>query len=110
VVNVVKVVNETATTFTILTILITLTTFYMMNLVILSPEKEIFAGEVKSVIVPGAEGQFEMLENHAAIVSSLKSGEVKVTKANGEKVTFGVEGGFAECLHNEVSLLVSSVK
>ncbi len=81
-----------------------------MNLVILSPEKEIFAGEVKSVIVPGSEGQFEMLQNHAAIVSSLKSGEVKVTKANGEKVTFGVDGGFVECLHNEVAVLVSGVK
>lgn len=78
-----------------------------MNLLILSPEKEIFAGEVKSVIVPGAEGQFQMLENHAAIVSSLKSGEVKVTKANGEKLTFEVDGGFAECLNNEISVLVS---
>ncbi|MFN0175278.1 MAG: ATP synthase F1 subunit epsilon [Saprospiraceae bacterium] len=80
-----------------------------MNLVILSPEKEIFAGEVKSVIVPGSEGQFEMLQNHAAIVSSLKTGEVKVTKANGEKVTFGVEGGFVECLNNEVSVLISGL-
>ena len=80
-----------------------------MNLVILSPEKEIFSGEVKSVIVPGAEGQFELLENHAAIVSSLKSGEVKVTKANGEKISFGVDGGFAECLNNEVSVLISGL-
>lgn len=81
-----------------------------MNLVILSPEKEIFAGEVKSVIVPGSEGQFEMLNNHAAIVSSLKEGEVKVTKANGEKISFGVDGGFVECLRNEISVLISGVK
>lgn len=81
-----------------------------MNLTILSPEKEIFAGEVKSVIVPGSEGQFEMLQNHAAIVSSLKAGEVKVTKANGEKISFSVDGGFAECLHNDISVLVSGVK
>jgi F-type H+-transporting ATPase subunit epsilon len=80
-----------------------------MNLIILSPEKEIFAGEVKSVIVPGSEGQFEMLQNHAAIVSSLQKGKVKVTKSNGEKISFHVEGGFAECLRNEVSLLVSGV-
>jgi F-type H+-transporting ATPase subunit epsilon len=80
-----------------------------MNLVILSPEKEIFAGEVKSVIVPGSDGQFEMLHNHAAIVSSLKEGEIKVTKASGEKVTFGVNGGFVECLNNEVAVLVSGV-
>jgi len=82
---------------------------YIMNLVILSPEKEIFAGEVKSVIVPGTEGQFEILQNHAAIVSALKSGAVKVTKANGEKMVFAVEGGFAECLNNEVSVLISSL-
>jgi ATP synthase, F1 epsilon subunit (delta in mitochondria) len=80
-----------------------------MNLVVLSPEKEIFAGEVKSVIVPGSDGQFEMLSNHAAIVSSLKSGELRVTKANGEKMTLGIDGGFVECLNNEVAVLVSSV-
>ncbi|MDX1911282.1 MAG: ATP synthase F1 subunit epsilon [Saprospiraceae bacterium] len=80
-----------------------------MHLIILSPEKEIFAGEVKSVIVPGSEGQFEMLQGHAAIVSSLQKGKVKVTRSNGEKVSFNVEGGFVECLRNEVSLLVSGV-
>ncbi len=80
-----------------------------MNLLILSPEKEIFSGEVKSVKVPGADGQFEMLDHHAAIVSSLKKGEVRVIKSNGEKLIFGVSGGFAECLNNEVSVLVSGV-
>ena len=80
-----------------------------MNLLILSPEKEIFSGEVKSVKVPGTDGQFEILNRHAAIVSSLKKGEVRVIKPNGEKLTFGVSGGFAECLNNEVSVLVSGV-
>lgn len=80
-----------------------------MNLVILSPEKEIFSGNVKSVKVPGSAGQFEMLENHAPIVSSLTKGEVRVLKANGEKMIFKVEGGFVEMLNNEVSLLVSGV-
>jgi F-type H+-transporting ATPase subunit epsilon len=81
-----------------------------MNLVILSPEKEIFSGAVKSVKVPGTDGQFEMLENHAPIVSSLTKGEVRVLKSNGEKMAFKVEGGFVEMLNNEVSLLVSGVK
>jgi len=80
-----------------------------MNLVILSPEKEIFSGAVKSVKVPGSAGQFEMLENHAPIVSSLAKGEVRVIKANGEKITLEVEGGFVEILNNEVSLLVSGL-
>jgi F-type H+-transporting ATPase subunit epsilon len=81
-----------------------------MNLVILSPEKEIFAGEVKSVKVPGSGGQFEMLKNHAAIVSSLDAGNVRVIKADGSKMNFSVSGGFVEMLNNEVSLLVSGVK
>ena len=81
-----------------------------MNLVILSPEREIFSGAVKSVKVPGSLGSFEMLENHAPIVSSLSAGEVRILKPNGEKMTFNVEGGFVEMLNNEVSLLVAGVK
>ena len=81
-----------------------------MILTILSPEKEIFSGDVKSVKVPGSGGQFEMLDNHAPIVSSLKSGEIRVIKANGERISFIVDGGFVEMLNNEVSLLVAGVK
>ena len=81
-----------------------------MNLVVLSPDKEIFSGAVKSVQVPGEDGGFQMLENHAAIVSSLTKGIVNVVKANGEKLSFNVDGGFVEMLNNEVSLLVSGVK
>ena len=81
-----------------------------MELVVLSPEKEIFAGSVKSVKVPGSGGQFEILKNHAAIVSSLEAGEVRIIKENGSKVTMHITGGFVEMLNNEVSLLVSGVK
>ncbi|TNE64671.1 MAG: ATP synthase F1 subunit epsilon [Bacteroidetes bacterium] len=81
-----------------------------MHLVILSPEKELFSGTVKSVKVPGASGSFEMLENHAPIVSSLEEGEVRIIKENNEKMTLQVEGGFVEILNNEVSLLVTGVK
>jgi F-type H+-transporting ATPase subunit epsilon len=81
-----------------------------MNLVVLSPEKEIFSGAVKSVQVPGTDGGFQLLEGHAAIVSSLREGTVNVVKSNGEKMSFGVTGGFVECLNNEVSLLVSGTK
>ena len=80
-----------------------------MNLTILSPEKEIFSGAVKSVKVPGTVGDFQMLENHAPIVSSLQKGEVSIVKTDGEKITFYVNGGFVEMLQNEVSLLISGV-
>ena len=49
-----------------------------MILEIISPEKIIFTGEVESVAVPGVNGEFEMLNNHAAIVSTLKKGAIKV--------------------------------
>ena len=49
-----------------------------MMLEIISPEKIIFTGEVESVAVPGVNGEFEMLNNHAAIVSNLKKGAIKV--------------------------------
>ena len=49
-----------------------------MILEIISPEKIIFTGEVESVAVPGVNGEFEMLNNHAAIVSNLKKGAIKV--------------------------------
>jgi F-type H+-transporting ATPase subunit epsilon len=81
-----------------------------MNLVILTPDKEIFSGEVKSVAVPGANGSFQLLNNHAPIVSSLDKGTVQVVKTNGDKMTFTITGGFVEMLNNEVSLLVSGLK
>jgi F-type H+-transporting ATPase subunit epsilon len=80
-----------------------------MTISILSPEKQIFSGEITSVTVPGASGQFEMLKNHAPIVAALKKGTVKVVKADGETMQFAVNGGFVEMLNNEVSLLVSGV-
>jgi F-type H+-transporting ATPase subunit epsilon len=81
-----------------------------MNLTILSPDKEIFSGEVKSVTVPGTGGSFQMLENHAPIVSSLDKGEVRIVKSNGEKMNLTIAGGFVEMLRNEVALLVSGVR
>ncbi|WP_411766380.1 F0F1 ATP synthase subunit epsilon [Winogradskyella sp. A3E31] len=49
-----------------------------MYLEIVSPEATLFSGEVTSVTVPGVNGEFEMLENHAPIVSVLKEGHVKI--------------------------------
>ena len=49
-----------------------------MYLEIVSPEATLFSGEVTSVTVPGVNGEFEILENHAPIVSILKEGNVKV--------------------------------
>ena len=49
-----------------------------MFLEIVSPEATLFSGEVQSVTVPGINGEFQMLENHAPIVSLLQEGDVKI--------------------------------
>lgn len=77
-----------------------------MQLTILTPEKEIFSGEIKSVKVPGTSGQFEILSGHAPIVSSLTGGEVRVLDDKGSKLLYTIERGFVEVLNDEVSLLV----
>ena len=80
-----------------------------MNISVLSPDKELFSGDITSVKVPGISGQFEILNNHAAIVSSLGVGQVRIIKSSGEKMTFQIEKGFIEVLRNEVSLLVQGI-
>jgi F-type H+-transporting ATPase subunit epsilon len=77
-----------------------------MNLVVLTPEKEVFNGMVKSVKVPGTSGQFEILENHAPIVSALTEGIVRLIQDDGSRMTFKIVKGFIEVLNNEVALLV----
>ena len=81
-----------------------------MLLSILTPEKEIFSGEVTSIKVPGITGQFEILENHAAIVSALGKGQIRLlTEANGT-VLYTISKGFIEVLNNKVALLVQGLK
>jgi F-type H+-transporting ATPase subunit epsilon len=77
-----------------------------MNVVVLTPGKEIYKGTVSSVKVPGVSGQFEVLNGHAAIVSSLGEGVVRLRENNGKEILFNITSGFIEVLQNEVSLLV----
>lgn len=81
-----------------------------MNIAVLTPEKEVFNGAIKSVIVPGTSGEFEILSGHAPIVSSLTSGRVKMVSGTGEKINYTIDRGFIEVLNNEVSLLVQGLK
>jgi F-type H+-transporting ATPase subunit epsilon len=79
-----------------------------MYLEIITPDKKVYAGEVSSVTVPGTNGSFQVLKNHAPIISSLLNGKVKVKDKEGEKV-FSVKGGVVENLNNKVVILAESV-
>lgn len=78
-----------------------------LHVVIVSPEKTLYDGGADSVAVPGERGLFEVLKDHAPIISSLKDGEVVVDGGRGG--TFGISGGFIEVNRNEVSLCVEIV-
>ena len=80
-----------------------------MDLIALTPEKEVFNGKIKSVKVPGTTGQFEVLNGHAPIVAALDKGEVRILDEKGVKTVFNIEKGFIEVLNNEVSLLIQSL-
>ena len=67
----------------------------IMNLEILTPDKKVFEGEVISVTVPGAQGSFEILNNHAPIISILDDGKVIVRSA-GKEQKFYTKGGVVE--------------
>lgn len=77
----------------------------MLKLKIVSPQKIEFQGEVDGVKVPGSLGQFEILTNHAPIISSLTDGTVVYTCADGQH-QLAIAGGFVAVQKNEVSLCV----
>ena len=77
----------------------------MLQLKIVSPEKIEFDGAVESVLVPGTMGQFEILQDHAPIISTLQSGKVVYATAEGN-TGLEIQGGFVEVQKNVVSLCV----
>lgn len=100
-----------------------------MNITVLTPDREIFRGQIISVNVPGTQGAFQVLNNHAPIVSSLDAGEVKIVTAVGEysyydqesgalktasqagrELRYQISGGFIEVLNNEISLLLQGLR
>ena len=78
-----------------------------MFLEIITPEKKVFAGDVNSVQLPGTEGEFQILNNHAPIISTLQKGKVKVKDSNGLQA-FEINSGVVEVLKNKIIVLAES--
>ena len=80
-----------------------------MFLEVLTPDKKLFEGDVISIIAPGLGGRFEILNNHAALISGLmQEGELKITTEAKEVITFPVKGGVVEVLKNKMIVLTES--
>jgi F-type H+-transporting ATPase subunit epsilon len=91
-----------------------------MKLEVITPESNLFSGEVVSVSLPGIDGFFQVLNNHAPIISSLKAGEMKVELTNSVNqgslssviklegqttLRIPIKGGVAELLNNKLIVL-----
>ena len=78
----------------------------MLQLKKVSPERIEFEGDVKRVVVPGTAGMFEILSNHAPIISTLDKGVVEYTKTDGTNESLDITGGFVEVQKNTVSVCI----
>ena len=77
---------------------------------IVTQERTVFSGEVKSVSLPGTEGRMGVLPNHSPLLTTLGFGEVIVRPENGEEQYFAIGGGYAEVQPTNVIVLADSAE
>ena len=80
-----------------------------MHLEIITPDKKLFEGDVSIVTFPGSDGSFQVMNNHAPLISLLKAGMVEY-KTNGQREHVNITGGVVEVLKNKVIVLADGVR
>ncbi|MEG8945499.1 ATP synthase F1 subunit epsilon [Rosettibacter firmus] len=81
-----------------------------LNLEIITPSKIAYSGKVKSVTVPGTLGNFQILFNHAPLLSTFEIGRIKVVDINDNITEFTTGGGSVEVLKNKILILADSIE
>lgn len=81
-----------------------------MLLEIIAPDQNLYAGEVDLVQVPGSKGSFQILKNHAPIISTLDQGIIKIVDPKGGVRLFEVDGGVIEAKNNKIIVLAETAK
>jgi F-type H+-transporting ATPase subunit epsilon len=76
-----------------------------VKLEIITPEKKLFDGKVKLVQVPGAKGSFEVLKNHAPVISTLTKGSIKVITDRDKQEFIDINSGIIEVKANIITIL-----
>ncbi|RYZ34385.1 MAG: ATP synthase F1 subunit epsilon [Sphingobacteriales bacterium] len=77
-----------------------------MQLEILTPEHKVYSGNVAGIQLPGIEGSFEILDNHAPMIATLGKGRMKIIKDKNTTEIYEITGGFVEMLNNKASVLI----
>ncbi len=80
-----------------------------MKIEIITPDKKVYEGDIKSVRVPGKKGSFQVLKDHAPIISTLEQGKVIMVETEGEEKIFEISSGVIEVKANKIILLADSV-
>jgi len=81
-----------------------------MKIEIITPDRKIYEGDIKSVRVPGKKGSFQVLKDHAPIVSTLENGFIIIVDQAGNEIRFEINGGVIEVKMNKIILLAESVR
>ena len=81
-----------------------------LDLEIISPEKKVYTGKVKSVTIPGTKGNFQVLYNHAPLISTFDIGIIKLVLSDDSTQIFTTSGGSTEVLDNKVLILSDTVE
>ena len=79
-----------------------------MHLEIITPNKKVYDGFVESATFPGIKGSFQVLKNHAPIISSLETGQIKYVNEKG-KFNVMISGGIVEVIDNQITVLAESI-
>ena len=77
-----------------------------MKVKITKPDSTLYDGDAKLVQLPGTGGLFEILNNHAPIISALSRGTMRLIKDNDEEMTFDIRGGVVKGQQNDILILV----
>ena len=77
---------------------------------LVSPEKLLFSGEVEAVVVPGVEGLFTVMKDHAPVMTVLKAGMVEIDETASKKAKLFVRGGFADVANGGLTILAEQAK
>ena len=80
-----------------------------MLLEILTPDKKVFEGEVAAVNLPGTMGAFEVLNQHAPLISTLEDGKLIVRHGGNKEDVYFIHGGVVEVLNNKVMVLAEGI-
>lgn len=81
-----------------------------MKIEIITPDRKVYEGDINSIRVPGRKGSFQVLKDHAPIISTLENGPVIIVDQGGNEVRYEINGGVIEVKHNRIILLAESVR